>query len=523
MDGTEWESVNVTSGVRQGCPLSPLLFLIAVEPLLRKLCALRTENTFRAYADDIGAVVEDLARDMPDIIRVFNEFEEVSGLRINVDKTIVIPARHSHEIDDQTTREYEEMMAATQWAEIKVATEGKYLGFLLGMKVDRLAEYASIVSKMESRLASWRGHSRLGLFDKFRIWNIYAISKLGYVDQLLTQPEEIQRRIESLLTKWIGGPNGWMTAEIAVNLKEGIGFPVAPRRAGAANLAAKTRARIDLTPMGQRLMRDISNSVNTIAPMGYKAHPSVSLWHTDYELGEIRLKRDGILSQAAERGTRARVSTPNGWQAMAYMAINKNWRFGSPARLSISIRNGLENHLTRHLQNNYSCYGRESKNRTKKWIRNFQIVSPSAPPRMLVALLRCGLHGWFTKHRFGENGACTLCKRYNDSLYHTINCSVVRRLWRKLIPDHVFDGLELLGFVEREHNVQVRIDCLCLMFGLYEFVRFWSHANSTHNYTHTSLPIAIIHFAITSISQHRNPHITNTIQRMRAMLSTGIP
>ena len=49
-------------GVRQGCPISPLLFAASVDVLLRKLMG-AVQNELRAFADEIGMVVEDYVRD----------------------------------------------------------------------------------------------------------------------------------------------------------------------------------------------------------------------------------------------------------------------------------------------------------------------------------------------------------------------------------------------------------------------------------------------------------------------------
>ena len=117
--------MEVTSGVRQGCPLSLLLFLFAVEPLLRKPDSLRPGNKYRAYADDIGAVIQDIPRDMPAIIRAFKEFEKVSGLSINITKTVIFPATKAEELDANTINRYEGYMAHTDWHNVKVERQGK--------------------------------------------------------------------------------------------------------------------------------------------------------------------------------------------------------------------------------------------------------------------------------------------------------------------------------------------------------------------------------------------------------------
>ena len=50
----------VTAGVRQGCPLSPLLFSIISDVLLRRLQRLALGVLVRAYADDIALVLRQL-------------------------------------------------------------------------------------------------------------------------------------------------------------------------------------------------------------------------------------------------------------------------------------------------------------------------------------------------------------------------------------------------------------------------------------------------------------------------------
>ena len=57
--GTTFDGISVESRVRQGCPLSGLLFALCVDVLIVKLASiLKTDETVAAFADDIALVVE---------------------------------------------------------------------------------------------------------------------------------------------------------------------------------------------------------------------------------------------------------------------------------------------------------------------------------------------------------------------------------------------------------------------------------------------------------------------------------
>ena len=75
VNGMIFDGVTVHSGVRQGCPLSGLLFAICVDTLLRSISSnLGPLEILGAFADDIGLVVLDFWKSSPILQRVFDEF-----------------------------------------------------------------------------------------------------------------------------------------------------------------------------------------------------------------------------------------------------------------------------------------------------------------------------------------------------------------------------------------------------------------------------------------------------------------
>ena len=93
MQGALFEGPTVRSGVGQGCPLSALLFAICADVLLVTLQSVLkgTDEIVRAFADHTAIVIEDYTVSLCGLSMIFWEYEQISGLFLNLKKTVFIP------------------------------------------------------------------------------------------------------------------------------------------------------------------------------------------------------------------------------------------------------------------------------------------------------------------------------------------------------------------------------------------------------------------------------------------------
>ena len=92
---TNWIKPSRSGGVRQGCPLSPFLFVLSAELMANKIrqstnlkgiCLFGNELKLSQFADDTKLICSDLAS-ADNALQILDDFGNIGGLRLNKEKT----------------------------------------------------------------------------------------------------------------------------------------------------------------------------------------------------------------------------------------------------------------------------------------------------------------------------------------------------------------------------------------------------------------------------------------------------
>ena len=203
--------IELGRGARQGDPIASTLFVLAIEVLL---IAIRTNDkiepyTFQlafnvkakhkveAYADDVNLTLPRKEESIREVITVLDNFEKISGLRVNKDKTQVLRIGKDAESDPILCPELG----------LKWVSKLKILGiYLSATPADMEANLTEKIDEIDKLLNSW-SYRNMTIYGRIMVVKALALSKITHLIQVVPNPNPVsilllQRKINSFI--WTG-------------------------------------------------------------------------------------------------------------------------------------------------------------------------------------------------------------------------------------------------------------------------------------------------------------------------------
>lgn len=194
--------ISIDRGVKQGCPLSPLLFIIAYDPLIFHLARDPNIKLF-VFADDIAIITNSVSDIAPSLLLI-TSFSNVSGLGINKSKSMVIPS-----CPPEDWALIQEQLRASSWPDLTVQAAGTHLGILIGRDVTLEDIWKGPITKASDRIRNC-SHIVKNMSIRYRIIfiNTFIVSIFSYISLFFILPPDLWGNIKSLISKAIIPFNG---------------------------------------------------------------------------------------------------------------------------------------------------------------------------------------------------------------------------------------------------------------------------------------------------------------------------
>ena len=424
------QAFTIVSGVRQGCPLSATVFVIATDAVVRYVTSrLRPRDMLRAYADDIALTIADIWQTLQGLSVAFNTVANGARLELNHKKCVLLPGwKYSLRALRTLLRE-----DVPHWANFDIRDAAIYLGIGVGPKGLELS-WQSPLAKFIQRANYVRGLG-LGLAAQAMLYNVLAISVLQYVAQIRPLPRIALQIENELLPKLIPARHNWISVAALTRMDHILPFKTAPKSMAHFCFASATRSAMQLSKDGYgQCWPEIGQILNTNGYLTHR-HPR---WHS---ANPDKFVHDSLTLRDVAAGS-CDLDSGSSRQTMLYLHALQSTHCTRAPGLYEYV------HMKANINGNLSFYPQEYLLRRFKnlfndadAIRATQATLVTAhvlhgqPQRTLSVVLKLWLNAWPLRSCVFEHSRCLFCYEWlsTPSVKHLASCSFVRKIHEKLL------------------------------------------------------------------------------------------